>query len=80
MYHAKRALLAITLLIVSLGVLVFVLENQQVLALSFLGWATPQIPVSIFIALSLIVGLLIGPVLGFVFRRKANRLSVSSDR
>ncbi|OCW29307.1 DUF1049 domain-containing protein [Pseudomonas aylmerensis] len=80
MYHARRALLALILLIVALGVLVFVLENQQVLALSFLGWATPQIPVSIFIALSLLVGLLLGPLLGFIFRRKASRLSVSSGR
>jgi uncharacterized integral membrane protein len=80
MYHARRALLALILLIVALGVLVFVLENQQVLALSFLGWTTPQIPVSIFIALSLLVGLLLGPLLGFIFRRKASRLSVSSGR
>ncbi len=80
MYHARRALLAIILLIVALGVLVFVLENQQVLALSFLGWTTTPIPVSIFIVLSLIVGLLLGPFLGFIFRRKASRLSSSSGR
>lgn len=80
MYQAKRALLAMILLVILLGVLAFVLENQQALALSFMGWTTPKVPVSVFIAIALIVGLLFGPLLGFVFRRKAHRWSVSSDR
>lgn len=80
MYQAKRALLVIILLLLAFSVLVFVLENQQVQALSFLGWVTPQIPVSVFITLSLVVGLLIGPLLGIVFQRRAHRRSVSSDR
>ncbi|AKS05655.1 lipopolysaccharide assembly protein LapA domain-containing protein [Pseudomonas trivialis] len=80
MYQAKRALLVIILLLLAFSVLVFVLENQQVQTLSFLGWVTPQIPVSVFITLSLVVGLLIGPLLGIVFQRRAHRRSVSSDR
>ena len=80
MYQAKRALLVIILLLLAFSVLVFVLENQQVQTLSFLGLVTPQIPVSVFITLSLVVGLLIGPLLGIVFRRRAHRRSVSSDR
>ncbi|WP_394329472.1 lipopolysaccharide assembly protein LapA domain-containing protein [Pseudomonas cedrina] len=61
-----------------LSVLAFVLENQQALALSFFGWATPQVPVSVFIIISLIIGLLLGPLLGLAFQRKARRRSVSS--
>lgn len=80
MHRAKRTLLAIILLVMLLGVLAFVLENQQALSLSFIGWATPQVPVSVFITIALIVGLLFGPLLGFVFQRKAHRRSVSSDR
>lgn len=80
MHQAKRVLLAIILLVIVLGVLAFVLENQQTLAIFFMGWATPRVPVSIFIVIALIVGLLLGPLLGFAFQRKARRRSVSSDR
>ncbi|MBI6908493.1 LapA family protein [Pseudomonas palleroniana] len=60
----KRVVLLLVVLVVVLVVLGFVLENQQGVSLSFLGWATAQMPVAVFVVLALIVGMLIGPLLG----------------
>ncbi|MBD8670988.1 lipopolysaccharide assembly protein LapA domain-containing protein [Pseudomonas lurida] len=49
------------LLAMVLAVGSFVLENQQVIVLSFLGWTTPEAPASVFVVVALIVGLVIGP-------------------
>jgi uncharacterized integral membrane protein len=58
-----------------LVVLVFVLENQQSVALLFLGLSGPQLPVSLIVVLALLIGMLIGPVLGWFLGRtsKASR-------
>lgn len=58
------------MLLVALSVLVFVLENQGAVELSFLGWSTAQLPVAVLIVLSLILGMLIGPVLAWLFKRR----------
>lgn len=70
MHGIKRVAVLILLLIAALVVLVFVLENPQSLAFSFLGWVSPQIPASVFVVVALIVGLLIGPLLGVVCRNQ----------
>ena len=64
----KRVAVVLTVLVVALVVLAFVLENQQGVALSFLGLATAQMPVSVFVVVALIAGMLIGPVLGVLMR------------
>ncbi|TVT90113.1 LapA family protein [Pseudomonas sp. RGB] len=64
----KRVFLLLTVLAAVLIVLGFVLENQQGVSLSFLGLATAQMPVSVFVVVALIVGLLIGPLLSVLFR------------
>lgn len=69
----RRVALVLTTLIAALVILAFVLENQQDVALSFLGWSTPQLPASVFVTLSLIVGMIIGPALGLLVRRKSHR-------
>ncbi|MBM9488054.1 LapA family protein [Pseudomonas sp. ICBG1301] len=74
MRGVKRVVLLLVVLVAVLAVLGFVLENQQGVSLSFLGWATVQMPVAVFVVLALIVGMLIGPLLGVVVggrRRKA---------
>lgn len=70
MRGVKRVALVLIVLIVALAILAFVLENQQDVALAFLGWSTPQLPVSVFVTLALIVGMLVGPLLGLLVRRK----------
>ncbi|MBJ2267546.1 DUF1049 domain-containing protein [Pseudomonas sp. MF6772] len=70
MRGVKRVALVLIVLIVALAILAFVLENQQDVALAFLGWSTPELPVSVFVTLALIVGMLVGPVLGLLIRSK----------
>lgn len=71
MRNLKRVLLALLVLLVIFAVLAFVLENQQQVSLLFLGWAGPQLPVSVVAIAALLVGMLIGPLLGWLLRRKA---------
>jgi uncharacterized integral membrane protein len=70
----KRLLFVLFFLVVVLGVLFFVLENQQPVVLVFLGWSLPQLPVSIFVLLALLVGLLVGPILGFIVAKRRSTL------
>lgn len=74
----KRIVAVLTVLLIALMVLAFILENQQKATLSVLGWSTSQMPVSVFVVLALIVGLLAGPVLVLLFRRKSHKQSFSS--
>ena len=71
MRGVKRVALVLIVLIAALAILAFVLENQQDVALAFLGWSTPELPVSVFVTLALIVGMLVGPFLSLLVRRKA---------
>ncbi|WP_106805707.1 lipopolysaccharide assembly protein LapA domain-containing protein [Pseudomonas sp. S5D5] len=62
----KRVTLVVVVSAVFLVILAFILENQQSVSLSFLGWNAPQASVSLYITLSLIVGMLISPFLMFL--------------
>ncbi|MGY2313646.1 lipopolysaccharide assembly protein LapA domain-containing protein [Pseudomonas sp. SDO5522_S412] len=68
MRGVKRVVSVLITLLVMGGVLAFVLENQQSVALSFLGWTAPQAPISIFMTLALLVGMIVGPLVGLAFR------------
>ncbi|WP_350601396.1 LapA family protein [Pseudomonas sp. 65/3-MNA-CIBAN-0223] len=65
MRNLKRVVLALFVLLLVLATLAFVLENQQSVSLLFLGWAGPQLPVSLFLVLALLIGMVIGPLLGW---------------
>ncbi|KTC46193.1 hypothetical protein AO262_08140 [Pseudomonas fluorescens ABAC62] len=66
----KRVFFALIALLIALAVLAFVLENQQGASLSFFGWSTAELPVSVFVTLALVLGLVVGPVLGLLVARK----------
>lgn len=78
MRNLKRIVLAVFILLLVLAILAFVLENQQSVSLLFLGWAGPQLPVSLVIVLALLIGMVIGPIiswlLGRVIRASRRRL------
>ncbi len=74
----KRIVAVLTVLLIALMVLAFMLENQQKATLSVLGWSTSQMPVSVFVVFALIVGLLVGPLLILLFRRKSHKKFFSS--
>lgn len=73
MHNLKRALLAIFALLLILVILAFVLENQQSVALLFLGWSGPQLPVALLMILALLVGMVLGPVLSLLLGRRSVR-------
>ncbi|MGZ0718280.1 lipopolysaccharide assembly protein LapA domain-containing protein [Pseudomonas palleroniana] len=75
----KRVVLLLVVLVAVLAVLGFVLENQQGVSLSFLGWATVQMPVAVFVVLALIVGMLIGPLLGVVVGGRRRKVHVRHE-
>ena len=73
MRGVKRVALVVVVLLVAFMVLAFVLENQQSVSLSLLGQASRQLPVSVFVVLALIVGMLIGPLLGMMMRSRRRK-------
>jgi uncharacterized integral membrane protein len=75
MRGVKRVVAVFAVLIVALIVLAFVLENQQGVSLSFLGQATRELPVSVFVVVALIVGMVIGPLLRAVVGRRRSSVA-----
>lgn len=73
MRGVKRVVAVLIAVLAALVVLAFVLENQQGVALSFLGWSTVQMPVAVFVVVALIVGMMIGPVLGMLVRSRRSK-------
>ena len=73
MRGVKRFVVVLIAVLAALVVLAFVLENQQGVALTFLGWSTAQMPVAVFVVVALIVGMLIGPLLGVVVGRRRHK-------
>ncbi|WP_263260888.1 lipopolysaccharide assembly protein LapA domain-containing protein [Pseudomonas sp. RIT-PI-S] len=60
--------------------LLFVLENSQKVALSFLGFASPEWPISAVVLLALLLGLAVGPLIGWFIairgRRRLRRAAI----
>ena len=80
MGRVGRIFLGMILVVFTLAVIAFVLENQQGVALSFLGWTSAEFPVAVFVGLALIVGALIGPILGLLVRLAGRRRVEASKR
>ncbi|MBD1552766.1 lipopolysaccharide assembly protein LapA domain-containing protein [Pseudomonas typographi] len=84
MRNFKRLLQAAIGLIVAAACLLFVLENQQAVALSFLGWSGPEWPVAVLVLLAFLLGLAIGPLIGWFIamrgRRRVRRAALAQQR
>ncbi|WLI08397.1 LapA family protein [Pseudomonas sp. FP597] len=74
MSSLKRISALLLVLVLLLGILAFVLENQQSVSLQFLGWAAPQLPVSVFVVFALLIGMIIGPLVAWIARARRKRL------
>ncbi|WLH11225.1 LapA family protein [Pseudomonas hefeiensis] len=61
----KRFSLVVLSLLVAAAIVLFVLENTQPVALLFLGWTAPQLPVSVYVLVSLLAGMMVGPLLAW---------------
>lgn len=75
----SRPLLVLLLLALVAFILLFTLENQQAVALVFLGFSFPQLPISVLLLGALLLGLIVGPAMGILVvwqshhkRRRAN--------
>jgi putative membrane protein len=66
MRNLKRVIFVLITSLVVLATVVFMLENQQQVALVFLGWASPQLSVAVPVIVALLIGMVIGPVIGGV--------------
>ncbi|WP_349971503.1 lipopolysaccharide assembly protein LapA domain-containing protein [Pseudomonas caspiana] len=75
-----RVIAALVALLLIVSTIVFILENQQKVALVFLGWSSPELFLAVPIIVALLVGMLIGPVLGWAAgarrKRKLSRGSI----
>lgn len=69
MRSVGRIALVFGMLLLVLAVIAFVLENQQGVSLLFLGWIAPQLPLSVVVVITLLIGILIGPVVAWFGRR-----------
>lgn len=80
MRRFTRLLQVMVVLVVAAVCLLFVLENPQKVALSFLGFAGPEWPVSVVVLLALLVGLAVGPMIGWFIairgRRRLRRAAI----
>jgi uncharacterized integral membrane protein len=66
------------LLLVVAAILIFILENQQVVSVTFLGFTCQQLPVSALLVIALLVGLVLGPAMGLlVVWRHRNKLRLT---
>jgi putative membrane protein len=56
----KQVLVIGLVLLIAVACLLFVLENQQLVAVSFLGFSTPLLQVSILGVVSFLLGMIVG--------------------
>ncbi len=75
----KRVVVLLAVLVVALVIIAFVLENQQGVSLSLLGLTSGKMPVSVFVVVAFIIGMLIGPLLGVLVRARHHK-STSAGR
>lgn len=76
-----RLVQVVVVMIVAAVCLLFVLENPQTVALSFLGFTGPEWPVSVIALLALLLGLAVGPLIGwFIAMRGRRRLHRAAIR
>lgn len=69
MSNLPRVLKAVLLVLIFLIVLIFVIENQQSTSVTFLGWHSPEMLLSLMLGLALLVGFVTGAVLKWLHGR-----------
>lgn len=78
MRSVRRLLVALFILLLSVFVLLFVLENRQSISFVYLGWSTPSMPAAIPVLGAFIVGLLVGPLLALRAQRSKRKVRLTS--
>ena len=57
----KHWVLLLVLLFFTLGVVVFMLENQQSVIINLFGWPSAEVSVSTCVVIALLLGMVVGP-------------------
>lgn len=73
MHRFKRVALAALMLLLVLLVIAFILENREPASLVFLGWSSAQLPMAAYVISALLVGMVVGPLLAWLFGRRTGR-------
>jgi putative membrane protein len=71
MLWLKRILGFVLVVILIVATLIFVLENQQVLEISLLGFMTPTLPVAVFVVSAFVGGGFLGVAIGMLVASRA---------
>ena len=61
------------LVLAAFATVIFVLENQEVANVHFLGWLMPSLPVSVYMLISLLFGLAVGPLFAWYVHLRGSR-------
>ncbi|MDO9327517.1 MAG: LapA family protein [Pseudomonas sp.] len=69
----KRLAITGLALIVAVACLLFVLENQQLVVVSFFGFSSPQLQVSIFGVVSFLIGMIVGGLMVSAYALRSRR-------
>ncbi|MDI1333065.1 LapA family protein [Pseudomonas sp.] len=69
----KRFAITGLVLLVAVACLLFVLENQQLVAVSFLGFSSPQMQVSLVGVVAFLVGMIAGGLMTAVYALRSRR-------
>ncbi|MFJ3466385.1 lipopolysaccharide assembly protein LapA domain-containing protein [Pseudomonas sp. NPDC090201] len=70
MRNLKRLVFFIVVVLIVSATVVFMLENQQPVALVFFGWSAPEFSVAVPVILALLLGMAIGPALACLMKLK----------
>jgi len=62
----KRVVLVLIALSIVLTTILFILENQQPVALVFLGWSAPELSLAVPVVCALLIGMIVGPLLSWL--------------
>lgn len=75
----KRLAITGFVMLVAVACLLFVLENQQMIVVSFFGFFSPELQVSIFGVASFLAGMIVGGLIvsAFAFRSRRRGRQVS---
>ena len=68
MWNVKRLIFFVIVLMIVPTTVVFMLENQQLVTLVFFNWSAPELSVAGLMILTLLVGMVIGPIVASITR------------
>lgn len=66
MQHIKKIIFVLVALALAAVTILFILENQTNIAIKFMTWKSPELPMATFLIMALLLGLILGALLGWL--------------